>query len=106
MLLIKGEVNKSILVSVIGRATQADIVVYHNDMLPFEQEYIVIDSDLHPQKFVCDYIKSKYMLGQSYLTEYLIIYTNFPEHQLKELIDFINKNERDILARSVLVTSR
>lgn len=104
MLIIKGKSQKSILANILLDKTKSICFQYYDTPVIFNS--ICVDNR---EYCLSDFIKciAKEFEGAITIDEtpydYLIIYTNEKEEDLKELIDWLNKHRWEVFCNGILV---
>lgn len=105
MLILKGDNGKSRVLDIIMNKTNSVCFVYNN--YPIICDAICVDSRKYSLE---DFLKC---ISEDMLTvindkyyEYLLIYTNQNEEDLKGIIDWINKHKYEIKCINVIITCK
>lgn len=103
MLIVKGECRKSVLAGILFDATKSICFQYYDKPVIFGG--ICVDSrEYSLSDFVeCIAEEFKRVSADRNRYDYLIIYTNENEEDLKELIDWLNKHRWRIFCNDILV---
>lgn len=112
MQILKGKVQKSVTINHIMNDVRNCICIdYYTEQLNFGNgsENYFINSDNHSISDLIEFLKNKFFdnihfeLSSEYY-EYLIIYTNLSETEIKELIEWIKDNYYKIDCNEILIT--
>lgn len=103
MLIVKGESQKSVLANVLMGKTNSICFQYYD--IPVIFDSICVDSEEHSMDDFIECIAEEFEKINAHRThyDYLIIYTNEKEENLKELIDWLNKHRWRIFCNDILV---
>lgn len=105
MLIIKGENQKSVLANILMNETNSICFEYYNSPVVIHSVYV--DSSKYSlENFIeCVAEELKRINAHTYNThyDYLIIYTNKKEEDLKELIDWLKEHRWRIFCRNILI---
>lgn len=105
MLIVKGKSQKSVLVNILLNKTNSICFQYYDQPVIFDS--ICLDSrEYSLRDFIeCIAEELKRVNAHTYRThyDYLIIYTNEKEEDLKELIDWLNEHKWRIWCGDILV---
>ena len=103
MLIVKGKNGKSVLVNVISDITHSICFEYH-DYPVFYNSYCVDSEEYYLSEFIeCIEEEFNDLMEDGKHYDYLIIYTNKKEEELKELIDWLNENKHKICCLDIIV---
>lgn len=105
MLILKGNIQKSVVVSHILENASALCYVYYDDELPFDN--VFINSEMYSltdlKNTLNDIIDN---LPKGVLYDYFIVYTNNTEDELKKFIVWLDDKSKSIIAKNVILTCR
>lgn len=103
MLIIKGENQKSSLANILLNKTKSICFQYYDKPVVFDS--ICVDSTEYSLKDFIECIAEELKRVNAYRVhyDYLIIYTNENEEDLKELIDWLNEHMWRIFCNDILV---
>lgn len=103
MLIIKGKSQKSVLANILLDKTKSICFQYYDMPLIFNS--ICLDSREYSLSDFIECIADELKRVNAYRThyDYLIIYTNEKEEDLKELIDWLNEHRWRIFCNDILV---
>jgi hypothetical protein len=101
MQVLKGNIFKSVTVQNLLITTKSYCVVYLDTRLPFE--CYLIDSQIFSLNELKSYLQN-YNDNMNY--EYFILYTHNTEEELKDIIEYIKKNEYKFNCKCFLITCR
>lgn len=106
MLIVKGKNQKSILANILMNKTNSICFQYYD--MPVVWDSICVDSTEYSLNDFIECIAEEFESANTddYLRtqyDYLIIYTNEKEEDLKELIEWLNEHKRKIWCNDILV---
>lgn len=102
MLIVKGKARKSTLVNILMDATNSICFQYYD--APVIWNSICVDKTEYSLNNLIECIEEEFaMIGIDEHYDYLIIYTNESEEDLKELIDWMNNYKYAIPCKDVLI---
>lgn len=103
MLIVKGKSQKSVLAQILVHHTQSICFEYYD--YPIMYFSICVDRNEHSlSEFIeCIAENLKALNADKRHYDYLIIYTNEKEEDLKELIDWLNDNRWRVFCKDIMV---
>jgi hypothetical protein len=104
LLLIKGEVGKSIVVESLLRDLNSIVYVYYEEPLPFNNYFI--SSYIFSIDELVDSIKIDTLDEKNKWFKYFIVYTNKEECDIKPIIDLVKDFESKGICRIGIITCR
>ena len=106
MLIVKGDYGKSRVIDILMAHTNSICFVYND--YPLIYESICVDSNEYSlenfSECISDVLKDAIIKDKHY--EYLLVYTNQNEEDLKKIVDWLDKNKFNIPCRDVIVTCK
>ena len=106
MLIIKGDYGKSRVIDILMAHTNSVCFVYNNYPLIYESIYL--DSNEYSLvdflECISDELKDSVVKDKHY--DYLLVYTNQNEEDLKEIIDWSEKHKFKIPCRDIVLTCK
>lgn len=103
MLIIKGKNQKSVLVNILMDATKSLCFEYH-DYPVFYNSYCVDSEEYSLFEFIEFMAETfKELNADRVHYDYLIVYTNKKEEDLKELVDWLDKHRWRVFCRDIIV---
>lgn len=103
MLIVKGNKQKSVLAQILVHNTQS--ICFEYCEYPVMYFSYCVDSEIYSLSEFMEFMAQELdtLRVEDRHLDYLIIYTNEKEEDLKELINWVNENERTICFKDVLV---
>ena len=106
MLIVKGGYGKSRIIDILMAHTNSICFVYNN--YPLIYESICLDSNEYSLvdflECISDELKDSVVKDKHY--DYLLVYTNQNEENLKEIIDWLEKYKFKIPCRDIVLTCK
>lgn len=106
MLIVKGGCGKSRVIDILMAHTNSVCFVYNN--YPLIYESICLDSNEYSLvdflECISDELKNSVVKDKHY--DYLLVYTNQSEENLKEIIDWLEKYKFKIPCRDIVLTCK
>ena len=103
MLIVKGTTRKSVLANILMDKTKSICCQYYGQ--PVVDNAICVDSTKYSLEYFIECITEEFkrVNADRVHYQYLIIYTNENEGNLKELIDWLNENRWRVFCNDILV---
>ena len=103
MLIVKGEVGKSVLAQILKNNTKSLCFEYHDYPVSYDSYYV--DSEVYSLYDFIEYMAETFeeLNADRVHYDYLIIYTNEKEKDLKVLIDWLNEHRWRVFCRGIIV---
>ena len=105
MQILKGNIFKSVTVQNLLSTTKSYCMVYFDVQLPFEAYYV--NSKVATLEQLKYYLYEYLIYKDPNISyDYFILYTHNTEEELKDIIEYIKKNEYKFNCRCFLITCR
>lgn len=103
MLIVKGKNQKSVLANILLYRTKSICFQYYD--YPVIYDAVCVESTKYSLNDFIECIAEEFEKVSAYEAyyDYLIIYTNEKEEDLKELIEWFNEHGREISCKNILV---